>query len=212
MENMQEHEPHFEDRQLARRVLKGEEAAFDTFFSRYYVRAYRYCQRRAADDDAEEIAMEAIRQAIRRIETYRGEASLMTWIYQIVRRQLSAHYKRERKHENLVLIDDNEFVQAEVEAMSADLSRSPEALTEAHQHTQLVHLMLDYLPGNYGRILEWKYIEGYNVTEIAERLNTTPTAIQSMLARARTAFKDSYENLRELGHAPARLSEHRRTT
>jgi DNA-directed RNA polymerase specialized sigma24 family protein len=38
--------------------------------------------------------------------------------------------------------------------------------------------------------LEWKYGDGFSVAEIAGMLGLTPTAAQSLLARARKEFKD----------------------
>lgn len=183
---------HHDDLVLARRLLQGREAAFNEFFHQYYARVYRFCQRRVDGTDAEDIALETLRHAIRRIETYRGEASLMTWLYQVARSQVSAHYKRHQKHQNLVLIEDDSQVQAEVAAMTMDLEAGPEALQDQAQRRHLVHFMLDSLPGDYGRVLEWKYVDEYSVEEIAHKLQATPTAIQSMLARARKAFRKAY--------------------
>jgi RNA polymerase sigma-70 factor (ECF subfamily) len=186
---------HKEDIELAKQLMRGKEQAFNSFFNLYYARVFRFCMRRASEADAEEIAVETLRQAIRRIETYRGEASLMTWLYQVARSQVSAHYKRQSKHQNLVLLEDSEQVQAEVEAMAIELSETPEGLREQAQQKHLVHYMLDSLPSDYGKILEWKYVEGCSVDEIAEKLSTSPTAIQSMLARARTAFRKTYAQI-----------------
>ena len=186
---------HKEDLQLAKRLLNGQEKAFDEFFHQYYARIFRFCRRRADEPDAEEIALETLRHAIQRIETYRGEASLLTWLYQVARSQVSAHYKRHRKHQNLVLIEDDPQIQAEVAAMAIDLGDTPEALRDMQQRQHLVHYMLDSLPGDYGRVLEWKYVEEFSVEEIAAKLESTPTAIQSMLARARTAFRKAYADI-----------------
>jgi RNA polymerase sigma-70 factor, ECF subfamily len=186
-----------EDRKLAQRVMRGDEKAFDAFFHLYYPRVYRFCQRRLSITDAEDVALETIRHAIRRIETYRGEAMLITWLYQVARSQVSAFYKRENKHQELVLIDDDVQVQAEVAAMASNLQDVPEAQREEEQRQHLIHFMLDSLPGNYGQVLQWKYIEGFSVEEIAEKLATTPTAIQSMLARARKAFRTTYDEIQD---------------
>lgn len=184
-----------EDRQLAKAILKGQRAALRKFFDRCYGPVYRYCLRRVSPEDAEEIATDTLRQAIRRMETYRGEAALMTWVHQIGRSQLIAHTKKMAKHSNLVLIDDNEKVRQEVEAMAEKLSQSPQGVEEQKQRQHLIHLMLDYLPHDYGTILEWKYIEGLSVAEISARLNTSVTSIQSRLSRARTAFREHFSQL-----------------
>jgi len=55
----------------------------------------------------------------------------------------------------------------------------------------LVQEVLDYLPSNYGNALEWKYIEGFSVSEIAQRLQVSELAAQSILARARTSFREA---------------------
>jgi RNA polymerase sigma-70 factor (ECF subfamily) len=186
---------HKEDLKLAKQLLSGNEQVFETFFNQYYVRVYRFCLRRVNENEAEDIALETMRQAMRRIETYRGEASLLAWVYQVARSQVSAFYKRAQKHKDLLLIEDDLQVQAQVEAMSSELSADPEASRDQQQHANLIHYMLDSLPGDYGRILEWKYVEGWSVEEIAQRLESSPTAIQSMLARARTAFRNAYEQI-----------------
>lgn len=188
---------HKEDLKLAKQLLSGGERVFDAFFDQYYARVYRFCLRRVSESEAEDIALETMRQAMRRIETYRGEASLLTWLCQIARSQVSAFYKRAQKHKDLVLIEDSEQVQAQVAAMTSTLAADPEALQESQQHKHLIHFMLDSLPGDYGRVLEWKYIEGFSVEEIAARLESSPTAIQSMLARARTAFRRAYTEITE---------------
>ena len=76
--------------------------------------------------------------------------------------------------------------------MAADLN-SPEQAQASADRQALVHYLLDALPGDYGDILEWKYIEGLSVDEIARKLSTTTLAVQSKLARARRAFKDRFD-------------------
>ena len=56
-----------------------------------------------------------------------------------------------------------------------------------------MHAVLDRLPGRYGDALEWKYVEGRSVEEISERLGIGQTAAQSLLARARVAFREGVE-------------------
>jgi RNA polymerase sigma-70 factor (ECF subfamily) len=184
-----------QDKALARRVAKGDEQAFREFFDHYYPRVYRFCLRRLQDDTAEDAAQAVMIQAVRAVATYRGEAALFTWLCQIARNQISEYYRRNAKHRHLVAIDDNDAVRAEVESLEADPALAPEVALQHSQRQQLVQLILDHLPGNYGSVLEWKYIEGLSVKEIAERLETTTTAVQSMLGRARPAFQHEYQAL-----------------
>lgn len=182
-----------DDRQLAKEVLHGDRTALRTFFDRHYDAVYRYCLRSVAEADAEEIATETLRHAIRRIETYRGEAALATWINRVASSQLSMHFRKTGRQPRVVSIDADERLRSRVEAMAADLASPEQARADADRQA-FVHRLLDALPGDYGDILEWKYIEGLSVAEIAERLSTTTLAIQSRLARARRAFRERFED------------------
>jgi len=188
------HEP---DRDLVRRMAAGRDEAFRLFFDRYFPRVYRFCTRRLADDAAEEVTQTVMINAIRSIAKYRGEASLFTWLCQIARHEVSAHYRRQERHRDVVLVDDSEAVRSELESLSADPDLAPDNVVERGRRQEIVQLILDHLPGDYGRLLEWKYVEGYSVDEIAARLATTPIAVQSMLARARNAFRQQYAAVSE---------------
>ena len=41
-------------------------------------------------------------------------------------------------------------------------------------------------------MLEWKYIDSLSVNEIASRLGTTTKAAESLLTRARNAFREAF--------------------
>ena len=60
---------------------------------------------------------------------------------------------------------------------------------------RLVQSVLDSLPARYGDVLEWKYVEGRSVEEIGVRLGIGHTAAQSILARARAAFRDALDTV-----------------
>lgn len=183
---------HDPDTDLVRQMKAGNDAAFRMFFDRYFPRVYRFCTRRVNESVAEEVSQTVMINAVRHIGRYRGEASLFTWLCQIARREIGSHYRRQQRRQEVELLDDGEMVRAELESLSADPDLAPERLADRGQFQQAVQLILEHLPGDYGQILEWKYMEGYSVDEIAVRLATTPVAVQSMLARARNAFRKQY--------------------
>ena len=187
-----------DDKKLVKQMLAGKQSAFDLFFGRYYPRIYRFCANRAPLNDAEDIAMKTMRQAMRRIETFRGESSLLSWLYTVARSQISAYFKHANRHKNVELIEDQPLVVEQIEKMAADPMFSPEGEHDRTQHIALVQSMLDSLPGEYGSVLEMKYVEGLAVEDIAGRLSTTSIATQSMLARARKAFKKAYSSVIEV--------------
>jgi len=189
---------HAEDRELARKVLDGDERATQQFIDAYFPRLYRYALLRLTHDEyaAEEVVQETLIIAARRIETYRGEASLFTWLTQICRRELFRFNKKDqRRNSILVLMDEDPLVRSIVESLESPTGNEPLEEYEKSQLANLVHLALDYLPNRYGDALEYKYIEGLSINEIAVRMQIGSEAVQSLLARARLAFKDAFNEI-----------------
>ena len=55
--------------------------------------------------------------------------------------------------------------------------------------------MLDHLPQHYADALEWKYIDEIPVQEIGVRLGLGPKAAESLLTRARRAFREAFQTM-----------------
>jgi RNA polymerase sigma-70 factor (ECF subfamily) len=143
---------------------------------------------------AEDLVQETFLKALGGFAHYRGEASLFTWLCQICRHEISDWSRRTgAKLRPLVSIDDVPELQAALESMTSGLAADETGDLLGAQ--EMVHLTLDYLPENYGAALEWKYVEGLSVEEIAARMGATSISVQSLLARARAAFRRSYGDL-----------------
>ena len=193
---------HSRERHLAQRVLRKEQAAFDEFFQSYFSRLFRFCaarmRNRRGQNDVEDLVQETMLKALRNLAGYRGEVSLFTWLCQICRHEIASWHRRHaRWPETVASIDDDLAVRAAIESLDVEVS---EELDRRASISELVQLALDRLPGDYASALEQKYLVGSSVQEIAGRLGRSVIATQSLLARARTAFKRSYVDLqRELG-------------
>ena len=79
------------ERELVRRMLGGDEGAFDEFFADYFPRLFRFAVLRLRDQDAaEDIVQTSLIAAVRSLGSWRGEATLFTWLCTICRREISA--------------------------------------------------------------------------------------------------------------------------
>jgi RNA polymerase sigma-70 factor (ECF subfamily) len=187
-------DPHDEGA-LVRRMLEGDERAFDAFFDAAFQRVYRFALRRVGDPDtAEDVAQATLIAAMRRLASWRQEASLFTWLCTICRHEIAAHFARLGRRQDLHVRDDDPDLRVTLETLVDDL-HAPDREFERRQLAQLVKLTLDFLPHRYGDLLEWKYIEGLSVAEIAARLGSTPKAVESALTRARDAFRTGFANV-----------------
>jgi RNA polymerase sigma-70 factor (ECF subfamily) len=189
---------YLDDKTLANEMLAGQKQAFDRFFDEYFARLYRFALARLADDPdaAREVVQVSFIRAIRKLHTYRAESALFTWLCAICRNETSEWLRQQgRYREHVVLIEDHPDVQAAVDSFQLPEEQLPEAQLRRAENLRLIELALDALPARYGDVLEWKYVEGHSIREIAARLNLGQEATQSLLARAKRAFADVYTSL-----------------
>ncbi len=179
-------------------MLAGDERAFDAFFNAYFARVYRFALPRLNGDveTAREVVQSTLAKAMRSMAGFRGESALFTWLCQICRREIVDFIRtHQRQSRHVVLIDDLPELRLAIENIEApeeyDLVRS----YGRAETSRLVRVVLDRLPASYGDALEWKYMEGRSVEEIGTRLGIGTTAAQSLLARARVAFRDALEQV-----------------
>ncbi len=186
---------YLEDRRLAKRLLAGDARAFDSFFDDNFARLYRFAAPRLKDDPegAREVVQITLTKAIRKMSTYRAESAMFTWLCAICRNEISDWLSKQgRYREHIVLIEDNPAVQAAIESFRAPAEDQPDRHYQRLEALRLIQVALDRLPARYGDVLEWKYVEGHSVKEIAARLDIGTEATQSVLARAKRAFADVY--------------------
>ncbi len=187
------------DQQLVERLLRGDTRAFDQFFNEYYPKLFRFVKRRFPEDPAgaEDVAQATICRALESLRTYRGEAALMTWLCTLCRREMSARWHDARPFAaGPVLAEDDPEVRAALESLLTAESSDPLLLAGEQELRASICTALDYLPAPYADILEWKYVRDMSVVEIARRLGRSAKATESLLTRAREAFRESFTLLR----------------
>ncbi len=191
---------HKADIALVKKLLKGDEATFEQFYDQYFPKIYRFSRSRIGDEEViKEVVQQTFISAMKGMKNYRGEASLLTWLCQISRNETSAWFRKHKSaSETLVSLDQNPDLRSAIESLGDNLFE----IAHDEEVKSLVSVCLDKLPSAYSRSLEMKYVEGYSVKEIATHMGTSETAVQSMLARARNAFKEVFSDLSsELGES-----------
>jgi RNA polymerase sigma-70 factor (ECF subfamily) len=166
---------------LRRAVLSGDERAWQTWYHETFDRLYAYVlwrlggQRARADDIVQETYLTAVRH-VRRFNPRQG--SFLDWL-----RGLAANIVRHslRQQQRRLKREQAAGRNVAVEPDSCDCERQEE-----------VAAILGGLPERQEAVLRAKYLDGLSVAEIAAAWNQSPKTIESLLSRARDAFRQSY--------------------
>ena len=176
------------DWELVQRLRQGNEEAFEEFADAYFPALHRFALSRLHGDFelAREIVQRTLCKVVTKLETFRGESALFTWLCSCCRNEIAMHYRSQSRAPQTLPLDELTLREP------ATPDPGPELDAIGIEERQLVLIALDLLPRNYANALEWKYLEQLSVREIAQRLNLTPKAAESILTRARNAFRTTF--------------------
>lgn len=179
------------DEALVARAGKGDRTAFRTLVDRHgpwvHGLAAKTMGSRAA---AEDITQETFLRVWRSAEGWQPKAKFTTWLYRVAV-NLCLDQKRKR---SFVALDGDQNAAADEEAIDG----------EQHLHrrhvAQVVRLRIARLPERQRVALILFHYQGHTMAEVAEIMESTEGAVESLLFRARSTLKEKLEGLEgELG-------------
>src|SRR6056297_2739548 len=129
--------------------------------------------------EAEEIAQEAMLRLWRQAPHWRaGEARITTWLYRVVANLCIDRQRRAR----------GGAVALDAVAEPADPARDVPARMQDRARAQALHAALEGLPARQRQAVVLRHIEGCANPEIAEIMETTVEAVESLTTRGRRAL------------------------
>ena len=182
------------DAELLEHARQGDRAAFDSLVERYQHAVFRAALSVTGNHaDAEDAAQEAFLKAYTRLESFRGEASVKTWLLAIAwreglsrRRSVMAMLKR------FVAPDEDAPFDPPGEERPADRA------IEERAHARAVQRALKTLPAKYRDALRLASTGDFTFEEMASLLGAPSGTVKWRVAEARRRLK---QKLRHLGYA-----------
>jgi RNA polymerase sigma-70 factor (ECF subfamily) len=201
-----------QERQLIFRLQSGDEAAVrelaDRYSSRIFQLSMRYMKNR---EDAEEVTQDVLMKVCRKVNAFRGDSALSSWIYRItfntaMSRLRSTRLARqaEQDHERAIAGDADEGYQRS--RQPADWTRLPDEALLRAQLRQAVAEAIEELPEIYRAPIVLRDIEGLTTEEASLRLRLKDQTLKSRLHRGRLMLRQKLEDF------TSGLSLHRPTT
>jgi RNA polymerase sigma-70 factor (ECF subfamily) len=169
------------ERGLQAAVLAGDESAWRVWYDESADAMYAYIAWRCGGlrDAADEIAQDVWLTAVRRLPTFDPAAgSFLGWLRGIAARVSANRFRRDRRREGIPPHRPN---------------HSPDDAVIERERAERVAAVLAALPDNYEAVLRAKYLDTLSVASIAEGMGLSEKAVESLLSRARAAFRELYQ-------------------
>jgi RNA polymerase sigma-70 factor (ECF subfamily) len=162
-------------------------ASFQEAYRNHAQTAARWArQLGGAEIDVEDVVQEVFMVVSRRLSSFRGEARFSSWLFEITRKIVANHRRRQRWR---FWRSGNE----ESLACAPSHERDPAAELERRQTVTLFYRALDRLPDKYRTVLVLYEIEGLSTQEIADLRELNLSTVKVQLSRARERFLKQYQ-------------------
>lgn len=184
-----------DDAQLIAAARRGDHRAFRTIMERNNRRLYRLARALLKDDaDAEEVVQESYLRAFAALPSFRGEASLATWLTRIV---LNEALGRKRKTKATVELTAVEAMQERpgqiiwFPLMNPDAN--PERAVAQREIRKLLENAIDGLPEPFRLVFVMRDVEEMSIEETAMLLSIRPETVKTRLHRARRLLREALD-------------------
>jgi RNA polymerase sigma-70 factor, ECF subfamily len=173
--------------------LPGPPLTPESVFREYSPRIYRLALRLVGNEtDAEDVASEVLLQVVRKLDTFRGESSLATWLHRVtVNAALAVLRKRATLRERHL----GEAGESVIDAGGVNLSRrsgtSPEEQVQRRELSWLIEQAIEALPPMYREVFVLADIDNLTNADIGQRLDLSLPAVKSRLHRARLFLRQA---------------------
>jgi len=187
--------------ELIVQLQQGDETAFkklvDEWQHMVYNTALSIVQN---EEDADDITQEVFIQVFRSVGSFKGDSKFSTWLYRITVSKALDHEKKMKRQKRFGFVQQLFGVSA-VEQKQVTEFNHPGVQLEKKEKANELFSALKLIPDNQRIAFTLHNLEGQSYREIAEIMNTSLFAVESLVGRAKTNLKKElskyYKNIQE---------------
>lgn len=175
-----------DEKKMVQEILSGSERTLWYFYKHFQKSLASYIKNKIADpNDAEEILQDTFLSALEGLRDFSFKSKIFTYLCAIANHKIIDHY-RKKKIKSILFSKLSDFEPLVSAIIGPEEKLDDALLREKIQQT------FNKLSPKYRRILQLKYVDGFSVDEIAEKLAISFKSAESTLFRARRAFVVAY--------------------
>jgi RNA polymerase sigma-70 factor (ECF subfamily) len=185
-----------EETELLLQLKRGNQSAYGELVSAYQKTVLNICYRFLLNrEDAEDVSQEVFVEVYHSIKNFREDSKLSTWIYRIAVTKSLDEIKRQSRKKRISSIGKTLGIEKIVHLVSG--TDRPDRTLEEKEALSLLMCALNKLHESQRIALTLSKIEGYSNTEIAEIMQTSLTAVDSLIYRAKQNLKEFLNHHRQ---------------
>lgn len=186
-----------DEKALIERVHAGDRAALGELLRAHQRRLYNVCFRMVSHpDDAAELTQDVLLKVVEKIDGFRGDARLTTWMTRIAMNASISHL-RKRKLRRTVSLNQPAPGRDSVEASDGSLAGrlpdprepGPAACVQHHESLDELQRAIAGLDDDQRAVLVLRDLEELDYHQIAQTLDLPVGTVKSRLFRARLALR-----------------------
>ncbi|NOT73981.1 MAG: RNA polymerase sigma factor [Cyclobacteriaceae bacterium] len=176
------------DEELVNAIRQDDRKALGELYNRYYKKVFNKCfSFTKKQEEAFDLAQEALMKAFDNIHSFKGESSFSTWLYTITHRHCLAALKKNGRFQ-FHRLEDN-FIGDED---STDASPVSEETSERAEQELIMYSLIKALPEKERNLLNLKYLEGESIENLQSQMNLSASAVKMRLKRTREKLNSLY--------------------
>ena len=171
---------------LIQSLKNGDEKAFEALVSAFRDRVYNTALGFVQNEhDAEELTQDVFIKVYQKIEGFKGESKLSTWVYRISVTQ-SIDFLRKKKRQKRGSFFTSIFGKQDIGQPDF---HHPGVAVEQKENASVLFLAIRQLPEQQQTAFLLQKMEGLSQQEVAEVMNTTESSVESLLHRAKSRLR-----------------------
>jgi RNA polymerase sigma-70 factor (ECF subfamily) len=186
-------DPPPDDQDLVRRIVRRDEAAFETLMRRHNGALYRVARSILGNDaDAEDALQEAYIAVYLHVASFRGDAKVLTWLTRIVVNEALARRRSHLRDRSVVPFGERRETSSgeDLDALVSALE-SPESATIRADMRRLLERRIDALPVAYRTVFMLREVGELSAEETAACLSIPEATVRTRHFRARGLLRES---------------------
>ncbi|NTV68141.1 MAG: RNA polymerase sigma factor [Chlorobaculum sp.] len=144
-------------------------------------------------EDAEDLAQEVFIEVYRSLEKFREESKLSTWIYRIAVTKSLDHLRKLKRKKRFSSLKRVIGIDDPADSIPAPSDDNPGDALVSKERVAVLQNALDALPDNQKTAFLLSKQDGYSNQEIADILQTTIPAVESLIHRAKKNLQSRLE-------------------